>query len=111
MYNNIKEAKKAHVKGELKAEALFNLELYFQAVSKPAEDIYVLDDWCYDEDDNADLVTFHSPEKITRKEIYQRFSEKDLHGFTDLAHSDLIDCHGHILSDDEIREIFWNMGN
>lgn len=111
MYNNINEARIAHEKGELTIQDLYNFELYLQAVSEPAEDIYVLDDWCIDEDDNCDLVTFHSPEKITRKEIFRRYCEKDLHGFTDLAHCDIIDCNGHILSDNEIREIFWNMGN
>lgn len=111
MYQNITEAKLAHENGELSTKAFYNLELYFQAVSQPAEDIYVLDDWCIDEDENCDLVTYHDPVKISRKEIYQKYSEKDLRGFTDFAHSDLIDCNGHILTKKEIREIFWNMGN
>lgn len=111
MFKNYKEAKKAWENGDLSIQTLYNLELYFQAVSESAENIYVLDNWCIDEDDNCDLVTYHDPVKITRKEIYQRFSEKDLHGLTELTHGDLIDCHGHILSKEEIREIFWDMGN
>ena len=111
MYKNIEEANIAYKNGEITIQDLDSLKLYFKAVTEPAEDIYVIDDWCWDEDDNCDLVTFHSPEKITRKEIFQKYCERDLHGFTDLTHCDIIDCRGHILSDDEIREIFWNMGN
>lgn len=111
MFNNIAEAEKAVKNGELDIKDFDSLKVYFQAVEEPAEDVYALDDWCIDEDENCDLITYHDPVKITRKEVFQRYSERDLHGFTDLTHCDIIDCHGHILTENEIREIFWNMGN
>ena len=111
MYKNYEAALAAHMRHELDPQTLEYLKVYFEVISEPAENIYVLDDWCYDEDENYDLVIYHDPKKITRKELFQQYSEKDLHGFTKLTHGDLIDCHGHILSANEIREIFWNMGN
>lgn len=111
MFNNLKEAKKAWENKNISTKVFYSLEVYFKAVDVPAEDVYALDDWCIDEDENCDLVTYHDPVKISRKEIYQKYSEKDLHGFTDLTHGDLIDCNGHILTKEEIRQIFWDMGN
>lgn len=108
---NLKEAEEACKNGKLTIQDLDSLEIYFRVITEPAEDVYALDDWCYDEDEDGALVVYHHPEKITRKEVFQRYSERHLHGFTDLTHGDLIDCYGHILSKDEIREIFWNMGN
>lgn len=111
MYKSINEAYEDVLSGKLAIANFDSLKVYFQAVKEPAEDVLVLDDWCYDEDEDLCLMVYHHPTKITRKEVYQRFSERDLHGLTELTHGDLIDCHGHILSEDEIREIFWNMGN
>lgn len=106
MFNNVNEAKKAYKNGEITIQDLDSLEVYFKVVD-PAEDIYVVDNWHYDEDEDYDLIVVHDAVPVTRKNLFRNYSLEDL---TD-PHCDVIDHKGHCLTKEEIQEIFWDMGN
>lgn len=107
MYKNYKEALTAHLKGELSPQDLDSLEVYFRVISEPAEDVYCIDEWYYDEDEDYDLIVSHNPVAVNQKDLFRNYSVKYLTG----KHIDVINCEGHCLTKEEIQEIFWDMGN
>ena len=108
MYKNIKEAEEAYKNGEITIQDLDSLEeVYFKVVAEPAEDIYVIDDWSYDEDEECNLIVIHDPIAVSKKDLYRNYSLKNLTN----SFCDVINCEGHCLTKEEIQEIFWDMGN
>lgn len=111
MYNSITEVKKAYENKEISSKQYWAFTQYFDAVKVPSEDVLVMHEYFWDEDDYTNLVDMSTNSTITKKELFLKFSKKDLKGWTLLTHNDLIDCNGHILSKENIMEIFWNWGN
>ena len=108
MYNNVEEARRAYKNGEITIQDLDSLvEVYFKTVSIPAEDTFAIDNWYYDEDEDYDLIVVHNAEAVTRKDLFKNYTLEDL---TD-PNCDVIDYKGHCLAEEELREIFENMGN
>lgn len=108
MFNNIKEAELAYKNGEITIQDLDSLtEVYFKVVNTPAEDMYAVDNWYYDEDDNYDLIVIHEAVPVTRKDLFRNYSLEDLVD----PNCDVINCVGHCLTKEELQEIFWDMGN
>lgn len=111
MYNNITDVQNAMKNGEVSGKTYWALTQYFDAVKEAAEDVLVMHVYFWDEDDQCNLVDMSFNKILTKKDLFLKYSKKDLKGWTDLTHNDLIDCNGHILTKEDIMEIFWNWGN
>lgn len=107
MFNNIKEAELAYKNGEITIQDLDSFEVYFKVISEPAEDMYCVDEWYYDEDEDYDLIVSHNPVAVTRKDLFKNYLLETLID----PHCDVIDHKGHCLTKEELQEIFWDMGN
>lgn len=107
MYKNINDVKNAMKNGEVSGKQYQALTQYFNAVEEAAEDIYVIDDWSYDEDEECNLIVIHDPVAVSKKDLFRNYSLKNLTN----SFCDVINCVGHCLTKEEIQEIFWDMGN